>query len=57
MRDPDDEDPSVIVCAGPPLCQLEDDAAVAAAMAGCPWCKRIVMHPDGSETITTLEIT
>ena len=50
MRDPDDEDPSVIVCAGPPLCLLRDDEAVAAMP--CPWCKRITTHPDGSETVT-----
>lgn len=52
MRDPDDEDPMVTVCAGPPLCLLEGDEAVASAQNGCPWCKRIVLHPDGSETVT-----
>jgi hypothetical protein len=40
----------VIVCKGPPDCRLEDDAAVANQQAGCPMCKRIIMHPDGTET-------
>lgn len=46
-----DDDPQVIVCAGPPLCMLEGDEAVAAAQAGCELCKRITLHPDGSETV------
>ena len=45
-----DNDPMVIVCAGPPECMLMDDAAVENANAGCPRCRRIVLHPDGSET-------
>lgn len=48
----DDEDPVVVVCAGPPVCMLEDDEAVAAQVAGCVWCKRITCHADGSETVT-----
>ena len=40
----------VIVCAGPPACLLEGDAAVASQEAGCPICKRIVIHADGTET-------
>lgn len=51
-RDPDDEDPVVVVCAGPPVCLLEGDAAMQAVLAGCVWCKRITVHPDGSETVT-----
>lgn len=47
----DDDDPMVIVCAGPPLCLLQGDEAIAAATAGCALCKRIVVHPDGSETV------
>jgi hypothetical protein len=39
----------VIVCQGPPRCALEGDEAVAAADAGCVWCKRILIAPDGSE--------
>lgn len=45
------DDPMVIVCAGPPLCTLDGDAAVAAGAAGCALCKRIICHPDGSETV------
>lgn len=44
----DDDLPVVIVCAGPPACLLEGDAAIAAAQAGCVWCRRIVVHDDGS---------
>lgn len=40
----------VIVCRGPPDCPLEDDAAVANQQAGCTLCKRIIIHPDGTET-------
>ena len=47
----DDEDPMVVVCAGPPLCRLQDDEAVAAARAGCEFCKRIIIHADGTETV------
>lgn len=42
--------PEVIVCSGPPLCDLEGNAACKAALDGCPLCKHIVCHPDGSET-------
>lgn len=44
------DEPKVIVCAGPPLCLLQGDEAIAAAQAGCPNCRHIVMHPDGRET-------
>ena len=40
----------VVVCTGPPDCRLEGDEAVTNQIAGCPLCKRIVVHPDGSET-------
>lgn len=46
-----DGDPMVIVCQGPPACMLEGAEAVAAAEAGCVWCARITVHPDGTETI------
>lgn len=45
-----DDHPEVIVCAGPPSCHLDGEEAVAAQMAGCPLCQRIVCHPDGGET-------
>ena len=55
MRD-NGTDPMVVVCKGPPICMLEGDAACAAIEAGCPWCKRIVIHPDGSETVYDVPI-
>lgn len=42
--------PEVIVCAGPPLCMLTDDTAVEHAKAGCPNCRHIAIHEDGTET-------
>ena len=48
----DDDDPQVIVCAGPPVCLLEGDAAVASAQAGCVWCRRITILPSGREVET-----
>lgn len=47
----DDEDAMVICCAGPPLCALQGDDAVAAGLAGCELCKRIIVHEDGSEEV------
>lgn len=44
-------DQEIIVCAGPPVCRLEDDEAVRNANEGCPFCKRIVIHDDGTETV------
>lgn len=46
----DDDEAEVIVCAGPPLCLLEGDEAVASQQAGCPLCKRIIIRTDGTET-------
>jgi hypothetical protein len=48
--DPDDEDPEVVVCMGPPWCDLTGDAAIACARGGCPFCDHICIHPDGTET-------
>ena len=45
-----DGPPEVVVCAGAPRSQWQGDDAMAAQMAGCPICRRIVCHPDGSET-------
>lgn len=46
-----EEDDAVIwVCQGPPFCSLEGDEAVARQQSGCPVCKKIIMHADGSET-------
>jgi hypothetical protein len=45
-------DPVITVCQGPPRCDLKGDDAVAAMESGCPWCERITVHKDGSETTT-----
>lgn len=51
MSDPNpNDDPEVIVCAGPPACPFEGDEALASAEDGCPLCLHIVCHPDGTET-------
>ena len=42
----------VICCQGPPRCDLQDEEAVAAQEAGCPWCKRILINEDGDEIVT-----
>ena len=47
-----DDDPiigTIIVCAGPPACMLEGDAAVEAQTAGCLWCKTIDIYASGRE--------
>lgn len=44
-----DDDPEIIVCAGPPICLLQGDDAVANQLAGCTTCKRIIVRQDGSE--------
>lgn len=50
--DEDEDRGVVVVCQGPPRCPLQDDQAVAAAVAGCIWCKRITIHADGSESVS-----
>lgn len=42
----------VSVCQGPPRCFREGDHAVAAALAGCVWCERITVAPDGTKTVS-----
>lgn len=46
-----DEIGVVICCQGPPVCLLEDDEAVTAQEAGCPWCRRISIYEDGTEVV------
>lgn len=46
----EDDGAEIIVCQGPPLCDLQSDEAVKNQLAGCPLCKRIVVHADGTET-------
>ena len=45
---PDDEDtPSlIIVCQGPPRCDLLGEHAIAAQDLGCVWCRRITVYAD-----------
>lgn len=45
-----EEAAEVIVCAGPPACMLQGDEAMQNQIDGCPRCRRIVVHEDGSET-------
>ena len=45
------EDPMVIVCAGPPACVLQGDAAIDHQNAGCLMCRRIVVTEDGEHAL------
>ena len=47
-----DGDTLVTACQGPPVCdrQFDDDADLPAEQAKCPWCTRITVHADGTET-------
>jgi len=47
MKDPDDEDPQIIVCQGPSLC---DHVLGDGKELPCPMCRIITCHPDGTET-------
>lgn len=49
---PDDDLAVIVVCQGPPRCDLGSDACVAAQLAGCVWCQRVTVHADHSETVT-----
>lgn len=51
IEDEQYNDPVIIVCAGPPLCGLSDDAAVEAQLAECEFCTRYIIHADGTETV------
>lgn len=46
----DDDKAEIIVCAGQPTCLLQDNAAIEQANAGCPNCRHIIIHADGSES-------
>lgn len=41
------DDPMIIVCAGPPACLLQGEAAIAHQNAGCLTCKRKVVTLEG----------
>lgn len=43
------EEGEVIVCAGPPVCLMQGDAAIENAAAGCPNCRHVVRRVDGTE--------
>ncbi len=40
---------TIHLCAGPPVCMLEDDEAVEKQRRGCVWCDRIVIDEDVNE--------
>lgn len=42
---------TIVVCQGPPTCDLVGDAAIASIRGGCVWCKRIIIDEDGSERV------
>jgi hypothetical protein len=44
-----DDAPEVVVCAGPPDCELRGDEAIANAKAGCPRCDRYRIEPGATE--------
>ena len=50
-----DDDPIIYVCAGPPLCD-GPEGDQCDYMETCELCKRIVCHPDGTETITERQV-
>lgn len=45
-----DDKAEIIVCAGPPTCLLQDEAAVEQANSGCQNCRHILVHADGTES-------
>lgn len=46
----DNDEPEIIVCVGPPTANCSGDEAVRNQLAGCPMCKRVIVHADGTET-------
>lgn len=48
----EDEAAVIVMCQGPPRCDLTGDLAEAAMMAGCIWCERHEMEADGTLRIT-----
>lgn len=46
MRDEDDA-VEVIVCQGPPRCELQGADAWRSQKQGCRWCERHTLLPDG----------
>lgn len=56
VDDDDDDEPCIVVCRGLPVCQLSGQEAVEAQQAGCPWCKRVWVNEDGTETIYDIAV-
>lgn len=44
------EEAVVVVCQGPPRCDLIGSEAMTAQRAGCVWCKRIHIDATGETT-------
>lgn len=42
----------IIICQGPPRCDLDGDEAYEAQKAGCVWCQRLVIDEDGNEAVS-----
>ena len=42
---------TVIMCQGPPRCDLAGDEAVENQKAGCIWCARLDIYDDGTERL------
>lgn len=51
MRRKDCDNPGgdVVVCQGPPICELEGDVAVTRQKQGCLYCQRIWFDECGNE--------
>lgn len=47
----DDEDPMIVCCQGPPRCDYDGSGNPAERMNDCPWCKRVIVHAGGRETV------
>ena len=48
-----DGDPTITICQGPPIClkQFADGEDVDTYTDACPWCERLIIHQDGTETV------
>lgn len=51
VSEPDDA-VEVIVCQGPPLCELQGADAWRSQKQGCRWCERHTLLPDGTWDIS-----
>lgn len=46
------EESVIMICQGPPRCDLEGETAYEAQVAGCQWCQRLYIDGDGNERVT-----